>query len=189
MWWAFVDESEARVTEAGTTTAVYILAATLVEHAMLDEVRAETLALRRPGQRKTHWRDESAASRLALAKLVSEMPVLHLVVARRSSLGEHAERRRRKCLEGLVHELGTWPTHTIVLEARESSSNTKELRFFDRLRSTALIVPPLIRHTPGAHDPLLGIPDIVAGASNANVRGNGRYLDVLNKATEVIRIR
>lgn len=60
MWRAYVDESESNQRLDPHT---YLLAAALIDDEHTAEARAEVRGLLRPGQRKLHWRDESAESR------------------------------------------------------------------------------------------------------------------------------
>lgn len=177
VWRAYVDESESnQKLDPGT----YILAATLVEDDHADEVRRTMTALRPAGAGKLHWYNLSGRTRLAVVKAIASLPALHLVVVRNVQHVEPSERRRRKCLSRLTHELAARRVSHVVAEAREPKLNARELQYVKLLRAKGLVDRDLrLFHTRGPDEPILWTSDAVAGATAAARLGEPRYLELL----------
>jgi hypothetical protein len=43
-----------------------------------------------------------------------------------------------------------------------------------------------IAHVPGAHEPLLWVPDIVAGAVSSSLHGDSRYVTTLGPVLDLV---
>jgi hypothetical protein len=184
---AFMDESESdRRADPGT----YILAAALIEPDALEKTQTQIRTLLVPGQRKLHWRDESARRRLAIAETIAMLDSVHLVVARTGgSPRETSERRRRKCLERMVCELDQRGVDHIVAESRESTQNMNDMTVFNALRSSRTVSARLrLVHQPGPVEPALWIADAIAGAVVAARTGDGRYLDTVKHLVDVVKL-
>ncbi|MFC3761831.1 DUF3800 domain-containing protein [Tenggerimyces flavus] len=177
MWRAYVDESESNQRlDPGT----YIFAATLVEDAHADEVREAMDALRPPGRRKLHWYDLSGRNRLAVIKTIVELPALHVAVVRSVLPPERPDRRRRKCLNRLTHELENRRVTHIIAEAREPKNDLRERDYLNRLRVTGVVDEELrLVHQRGQLEPLLWAADAIAGAVVAARIDEPKYLELL----------
>lgn len=186
MWRAYVDESESNQRLDPHT---YLLAAALIDDEHTAEVRAEVRGLLRPGQRKLHWREESAESRARITKAVAALPALHVIVVRTGVPGERSERRRRKCLERLVYELAARDVRHITAEAREAKSNARELAHLTWLVRSRAVRPGMqLDHVPGPGEPLLWIPDTIAGAVTAARTSTLDYLDLLDGLVDMVTV-
>lgn len=186
MWRAYIDESES---DRRSDPNTYILATALVHDDHQDEVRADFRRLLRSGQRKLHWHAESGNSREAIIKTITVAPVLHVVVVREGRTDEPVERRRRKCLERLAYELHGREIQHLTVEARETKQNARELRHFSTLRASKTIGASMrLSHVPGPSEPLLWIPDAVAGAVAAHRTGTPRYLELLHDVIDFVRL-
>ena len=171
---AYVDESEP---DQRADPGVYMLAAALVVDDDATESRAAMRGLLRPGRNKVHWNREPDRH-LELAKTVSETCGVHVVVVRAD---DHArvERRRRLCLERLLHELETLEVTRVVLEARQAKQNAADMAMLDALRARRIVTGELrMLHIPGPSEPLLWMPDVVAGAYGAHRQGDSRHVDM-----------
>lgn len=186
MWRAYIDESES---DHVLDPDVYILAAALVPESDHDAVRATLVGLLRPGQRKLHWHAESARSRRTIVKTLAELDVLHVIVVRASDAAEPVERRRRKCFERLAHELHQRDVPRLIAEARERKQNSRELLYFNTLR-TAKVISTAMRldHVPGPREPLLWIPDAAAGTVTAARTGDNQYLETLTHLVDLVEV-
>lgn len=178
---AYVDESEP---SSGQT---YLLACALVRADHAESVRTRLVGARRRGERKVHWHDRLPAERPPLAGLVAGLPVRHLLVVRDDCRDEPSERRRRKCLEHLLwildsaHDVGS-----VTLEARQSRQNAGDLQLLKVMRSARIIRSGLrMHHVAGPQEPLLWIPDVVAGAFSAGRGGDRRAYAPLVQSVEV----
>jgi len=174
-WTAYVDESEPdpRSGSAG----VYLLAAALIEDIEEGAAREVVAGLRLPGQKKLHWHDEDDKRRAVVAETISRLPALHLLIVRVDQPAS-SERRRRLCLARLLPEIYTSGVVDVFLESRERKQNVRDVQLLNGLRSRHLVGPELrIHHRPGPTDPLLWIPDVVAGAVGAERRGDLSYVE------------
>lgn len=64
------------------------------------------------------------------------------------------------------------------MESREHRQNARDVELLNALRSQRLVGPELrIEHLPGPSDPLLWVPDVVAGAVGAERRGDASYIE------------
>lgn len=174
---AYGDESEP---DQRCAPGTYVLALVLVEDAAAEECRELTRAAKLPAQRKLHWNSEGQRRRRDLAKLVTELDALHLVAVR-TAVEEHSERRRRMCLKTLLPELEQkYSVDRVALEAREKKQNDRDLDLLVRLRSGRRIGPSLrMEHLGGPTEPLLWVADVVAGAVTAHLQGESEYLERL----------
>lgn len=176
---AFVDESE-------PSPDAYLLVAAVVAIDHLDEARTTIEALRLRGQRKLHWHSENNNRRLLGIKTIATLPALHLVVIR-AAREERGERRRRLCLRRLLCELDQAGVGEVVLERRQRSQDHADNQLLSALRAAKLITSGLrMEHMAGANEPLLWLPDFVAGAAGAARRGNHTYLDELTGLVQVL---
>ncbi|TNC23062.1 hypothetical protein [Amycolatopsis alkalitolerans] len=153
---AYVDESY------DLTEGYYLLCATLVDGSLAERIREWTRSLA-IGSGKIHWHSEGADRRRILAKAVAAMDVTHVVVIGRPARRE--ERARRKCLEVLLHELDRTGVSTASLESRQRGKDKLDHALVGACRYKRLISHRLqVQFIPGAAEPLLWLPDIVAGA-------------------------
>ena len=185
-WHAFVDESESdRLRDPDT----YLLAAAVLGVEDLVATRSAVDGLLLRGQRKVHWHTESPRRRRTIITAIRAMPVRHLVVVRDGRSGESAERRRRKCLERLLVELDTMGVERVCLEAREAKQNSRDLDFVQAMRAArALSSRVRLHHEPGPAEPLLWLPDAVAGAVTAGRLGDPTYRQTLASVLHEIQL-
>lgn len=178
---AYVDESEPDPRSG--TAGVYVLAATLVEDDLVDEVRSRVVALRLPGQPKLHWHVETEKRRHFLVDQVAGLPARHLVVVR-VDRNAGSERRRRLCLWRLLVELDAADVESVCLESRHRRQNDHDLQLLSVMRARRELGSALrMYHEPGPANALLWLPDVVAGAAGARYRGNDCFLDRLSART------
>lgn len=180
---AFVDESEP---SACDEFGVYLLAAAVIAVDHLDTARTTIEALRLRGQRKLHWRDENDNRRMLGIKTIATLPALHLVVVR-AAADERSERRRRLCLRRLLCELDQAGVAQVVLERRQRRQDQADGQLLSALRAAKTVRSGLrIEHAAGTGEPLLWLPDFVAGAAGAARRGAHGYLDQLTGLVQIL---
>jgi hypothetical protein len=179
---AYVDES-VRLTGDGR----YVLAAVTVPPARSAEIRSALVAVLRRGQRRYHWRDEHAASRLAMARLIGTLGLEAVAVTAAPVVSDRQERARRRCLPSLLWELDQRSVTHVVLETRQrhrDAADDRMIGFARRAGWTTRQVPYAFAR-PDA-EPLLWLPDVVAGAcARACVDDDRTYLDALGTVTLV----
>lgn len=185
MWHAYVDESEVKEDSFHT----YTLAAALIDGQDVDALRSSMLRLHRTPAPKLHWIRIDVQARELLVKTVAGFPALHVIVIRTSTPGEPGERARRKTFTRMFHELELRGVKEVTAEARQRKQNDRDIQLLRDLKAAKQIEPGTkIWHVPGKSEPLLWIPDIAAGAATAAVRGDERFLDLLDPVLDVIAI-
>ncbi|MFT4286191.1 hypothetical protein [Nocardioides sp.] len=179
---AYVDEAVPR------TGAAYLLTCALVADADISAVRDVLYAIRRPSERKVHWHDRLPKEHLSLASVVAGLAATHLIVVRDTDLDEPIERRRRKCLERLLWTLDQrGDVQQVVLEARQTRQNERDRKILDVMRASRVVGASLrMEHMPGPREPLLWIPDIVAGAYSDLLAGAEATFAPIADSVEVI---
>lgn len=185
-WQAFMDESESdRMADPNT----YVLASVLLEPSAMETSRQALQQLLEPGQRKLHWRAESARRQARIIDVLASLDVLHVIVVRDGIDGEPSERRRRKCLERMAFELDSRGVVRFVAESREAKQNARDMKVFNVLRSTQTISPGIrLYHEPGPAEPLLWIADAVAGAYTASRIGSPANFKRIEPCVDLVEL-
>ena len=185
-WVAYVDESM-RHPRRGETGA-YVLAATMLADTDVEQVRQEVLNLSTASGLRFHWREEMRNRRSEAVGLVKRLPALHQVVVETPLDPSRQERCRRLCLHRLLFDLDAHGVAVVVMETRTRSLNGKDTSAIDAWRSQGLINRTTrVSHADPAAEPLLWLPDIVAGAVSASEAGNPRWADELAPLATIIR--
>ncbi|GII20742.1 hypothetical protein [Planosporangium mesophilum] len=160
-WIAYVDES------MRVGAGAYVLAAACLEVVECEDARRTVAGLAKPGQR-FHWRQSSVPMQHKAVGVVAGLPALHLVVVAAPLDPRRQERGRRQCLRRLLFELENSGVGRVVMEAREQRLNARDIQAVDAFRAAGLIGPDIVvehAYPAGpAGEPLLWVPDIVAGA-------------------------
>jgi len=106
----------------------------------------------------------------------------------RVDLQASSERRRRLCLRRLLCELDAAGVAQVHLEAREARQNGRDLQLLGALRAQQAIGPRIrMHHQPGPREPLLWMPDLVAGAVGAARQGRVAYRVQLDGVLTVLQ--
>ena len=182
---AWVDESESnRSRDPGT----YILSAAVGSVDQEDDARKLMTSLLLPGQTKLHWRDERKRH-IQLVEAVEACGMEHMVLVR-TAVDERTERRRRKCMEGLLREVHSrWSVTDVVLESRGPADDQRDIDFINRLRGSQRLDPHVrVRHATGREEPMLWIPDTVCGMVSAERIAHKRYLAAFGDQVTIIQI-
>ncbi|MDA0633893.1 hypothetical protein OUY22_10720 [Nonomuraea sp. MCN248] len=180
---AYVDES--MLLQSG----LYILAAVLVAPAEAERHRAALRSLLLRRQRKLHWRDENDKRRTLLAEAVAAMRPMGVVVVGAGLDGRRQERARRKCVEHLLWEMGGHHVLDVVFERRHSELDLRDHELVAVLQGRHSMPPRLrLSWCDPAAEPLLWLPDIVAGALSRAERGDERFWNLVSGDLAVRRI-
>lgn len=161
---AWVDESM-HTTGGALAEGIYLLAATIADPASCEPAR-DVLRGLRPGQApRLRWRDSDQRSRRRISKAAAELDLLHTVVIG-TPLDQHRqERARRLCMQRLLYELSELGVSHVWIENRTQSLNRRDMQMIDALRSTRAIPDSLtLDFAMPSVEPMLWVPDIVAGA-------------------------
>ncbi|WP_285758623.1 hypothetical protein [Nocardiopsis ansamitocini] len=159
----------------------YVLATAVFEPHAIGEARAvmSTLWKGSPTS-KLHWNDLTPRQRENVAKTVADLAGFHIVAVGSPVPRRRQERARAVCLNHLVDELHGYGVDTLYLEARDKALNQRDVQTvtgarFNLPRGTRFRV----EHHRGGSDPLLWVPDVVAGAVRAHRQGEPLYRDIL----------
>jgi hypothetical protein len=173
-WVAYVDES---MRQRRDGSGLYVLAAAVLPVEDVHEVRQIARSLGR-GARRFHWRDAMDADRRKAAATVGELAAVHLVVVGVGLNNRRQERGRRQCMTQLLWELSGAGVGQVWFDTRRPAQNVKDIKLVHGLRSRRWIEKELrVEFVSAAAEPLVWLPDIVAGAvSAARGEGDEQYL-------------
>jgi len=163
--------------ESGSDSArdpgTYLLSVVLAVPDAAEQIQDAMRALLHKGTAKLHWRDAVPRRQQAIAAAVAALPVSGVVVVRsRPVADERPERRRRKCLEHLLPELGERGCSRLVLESRGSKDDARDRAMLDAMRRSRRLPHGLhLDHVPGPKDPALWAADALCGAVVADRTG------------------
>jgi hypothetical protein len=148
------------------------MVASCVDEVDSGEVRTVVSGLAAPGQR-FHWRRSARPARAKALGVVADLPVLHLTAIATRLDPRRPERARRACLHRLLFELASHGVTLVIMETRTQSLNHKDAAAVDAFRSAQVIGPEIaVEHgyPSGVNgEPLLWVPDIIAGAIGAEL--------------------
>lgn len=180
---AWVDES------VHVGNRLYLLAAAVAprDEDQLDVCRARLRSLVRHARGRLHWNSEEERDLVAITDAIADMPLSNIVVIATRLNPKKQERARRKCLEQLLHRLATAEVEHVWLESRDTIGNRRDLAMVASLRTTHVLPPSMrIDHARPLDEPLLWLPDSVAGAVAAAHNGQLHYRAPLTHKLEEI---
>ena len=184
---AWVDESI--VLGPAGNAGTYTMAAVAADVRHCDDLRRELSDLTiKPGVR-LHWVAESVKRRDLIAEAVSRMDVAAIVTVGTPMERSRQERARRCCLERLLYELDQFGVSETWLESRAASQDKRDLRLVDSARRKRLISHELqVGFARPSAEPMLWLPDAVAGAMSAVVLGEDRWLTAMAEVITVHQV-
>jgi hypothetical protein len=169
---------------------VYLMAAAVFEAAEVDAARDAVRALARGPGLKFHWRDESESRRAVAVRAVAGLEALHYVVVGGPLDGGRQERCRWLVLGELLTELHDAGVDHVWMESRRPNQNMSDLQAVNVFRiqrriGARLRVDHALPVGPRG-EPLLWVPDIVAGVVNGGDLG---YRDRLDRVLHEITVK
>jgi hypothetical protein len=177
---AWVDESV--IVDRGTRTGIYTLAAAVADPTACDDIRVGLRSLTPGRAERLHWAHESPKRRDAIAAFLATIDIAAVVVVGTSMIASKQERARRCCLERLLFELGRSGVTDVWLETRSAAPDRRDIKLVDSARNKGLTPVDLqVRFGRPKEEPMLWIPDAVAGAVTAAELGERRWLLVLSE--------
>jgi len=180
---AYLDES-VQVGPPG----LYVIAAAVVPPAAADGARHELRQV--AGKTKQlHWRDESGTRRAAVIFVVAQLDVEHLVAVCTPIDPKRQERSRRHALTRLLWELDQRDVRDVVLETRAHRDKEDRAHIASQQRAQALSRDLRYEFGQPRQEPLLWLPDVVAGAvAYARTGRDTTYLDGLGASVVVLDV-
>lgn len=183
---AFVDESMRRVDQH---TVCYFLAAAVIPENQCPQVRDALKALVPGRQRKLHWRDESQPRRELITKTIRTCGVESLVVVGAMANSRKQERARRMALGHLLYALDQKQVAHAVLESRHAERNRHDIKAIGGFRNAGTVSRRLVvSHEQPLQEPMLWVPDAVAGAAGDHRCGARICFEMLGGLVEMLDI-
>lgn len=171
---AFLDESVLLDADHGT----YVVAAAVVDVAQIDDAR-RAVVLAAGARRRWHWHGEGARERVTIASAIGSLGV-QCVAATAPVERTRQERARRTALGLLLPALERRGVTVAVLESRQVRQDRRDIEAVDAFRSQRRLTDRLrIEHARPTDEPLLWLPDAVAGAVVLHHRGDDRFVRLL----------
>jgi hypothetical protein len=184
---AWVDESAVIGPFGGSGT--YTMAAVVADPRQCDDLRREVSALTiKPGVR-LHCVAESVKRRDLIAEAVARLDIAAILTVGTPIDRSRQERARRCCLERLLYELDQFGVSEVWLESRAVAQDKRDLRLVDSARRKRLITPDVnVGFAKPSAEPMLWLPDAVAGAMSALVLGEDRWLAAMTDVVTVHQV-
>jgi hypothetical protein len=180
---AYGDESIRRTADG----VIFVLAAAVVREDRRDEVRVGLRDLLLKGQDRLHWRDEDQPRRVRIATAVADLPVQSLVVVGARVVATRQERARRQVLSRLLWELDRRQAEHLLLESRRDERDRHDVKAVGGFRNQQVLSRRLrVDHGQPLQEPMLWLPDAVAGAVGDDRCGRTECLALLSGAVEVV---
>lgn len=166
---AFVDESM-RQSDDG----LYVVAAAVVVEDESGRVREALRDVLLPGQVRFHWHDERPERRLAMLKVVSSRIAAGFAAFHRSGGHASQERARAQCLKCLLWHLGQYGVSDLTMESRGAPNDARDRRTIIAAQQSQIASKDLRYGFAWAREePLLWLPDALAGAVSRHLAGEG----------------
>lgn len=180
---AYVDES---VREQ--SPGYYVLAAVVVNDDGIDAVRSTLRGLLMPGAQRLHWHDEREDARASLVKAVGSLDLPALAVVSTPMRRSRQERARALCLTRLLWELAQLDVPAVTVESRQNRDRHDASTIGAARRAGRAHTALRFDHQRPRDEPLLWLPDLVAGAVAVAYAGQAEYLAPLGPRITVIEV-
>lgn len=172
---AWVDESVIVGGDHGP--GAYTLAAVIAEDAATDGLRETLRALTERKIVRLHWVAESTKRRDVIVEAIARLGIVGVVVVGAPVHRQKQERARRCCLERLLYELDQLGVGQVWLESRAPSQDNRDRSLVDSARDKGLMSRGMsVGFARPLQEPMLWLPDAVAGAVTAANLGERRWL-------------
>lgn len=180
---AWVDES------IHVESGLYLVAAAIADPSDCEHHRDTARGLVRRVGGRLHWRDELPKAKLRIAETLGQLDIAHTIVVASPMDPRKQERARRKCLERLLPELEHIGVDQAWFETRTASLNTRDRAMVVALRGAGALAGRLrVDFADPRVEPMLWIPDVIAGAVGAARRGTPGYRAALKATIDEIDV-
>jgi hypothetical protein len=184
---AWVDESV--IVGGDDRPGAYTLAAVIADDDAIEGLRNDLRALTERKIVRLHWVAESAKRRDLIVETVAALGVVAIVVVGSPVHRQKQERARRCCLERLLYELDQLGVSQAWLESRAPAQNKRDRSLVDSARRKGLLSHRTsIEFARPLQEPMLWLPDAVAGAVTADNLGEQRWLLALSELIVVHQV-
>ncbi|MFG1816345.1 hypothetical protein ACGFIF_21495 [Kribbella sp. NPDC049174] len=160
----------------------YTLAAVIADDAATEGLREELRALTERKIVRLHWVAESTKRRDLISETIARLGIVAVVVVGTPVHRQKQERARRCCLERLLYELDQLRVGQVWLESRAPSQDKRDRSLVDSARDKGLLSRRTsVGFARPLQEPMLWLPDAVAGAVTAANLGERRWLLALSE--------
>ncbi|MEU4396433.1 hypothetical protein [Kribbella sp. NPDC023855] len=181
---AWIDESI--IVGGNQHPGAYTLASVVADPAAADDLRDVLRSLRERKLRRLHWTSESAKRRDLIAHAIAGLDVAAVVALGTPVHRKKQERARRCCLECLLYELEDFGVTQAWFESRAALLDGRDRSLVDSARRTGLLSGRLsVDFALPIQEPMLWLPDAVAGAVTAAQLGEPRWLLTLSECVHI----
>jgi len=150
-----------------------------VHHLALRALREKRLV-------RLHWATESAKRRDLIAHAIAEFDIAAIVALGTPVHRPKQERARRCCLECLLYELEGFGVTQAWFESRTKAGDRRDRSLVDSARDKNLVSHKLtVDFARPLQEPMLWLPDAVAGAVTAAQLGEPRWLLTLSESVDI----
>jgi hypothetical protein len=180
---AWIDES---IIVRKDHPGAYTLASVITDPVDVDDLRFALRALREKRLVRLHWSAESAKRRDLIAHAIAEFDIAAIVALGTPVHRPKLERARRCCLECLLYELEGFGVTQAWFESRTKADDRRDRSLVDSARDKKLISHKLtVDFAQPLQEPMLWLPDAVAGAVTAAQLGEPRWLLTLSESVDI----
>ena len=173
---AYVDESA----RPGPEGVYYLMTAGVVVGAEVDHARRVLMKLQ-PPQGRFHWRQEGERGRLAMLEVMAELGMAAFVTWDYPIGNRRQEPARRRCLTTLLDDLRHEGVDELVIERRHQALDHLDRQTILDAQHAGLAPSNLLyRFEAPKIEPLLWVPDAIAGAVGMHLAGDSTYYDRLH---------
>jgi hypothetical protein len=184
---AWVDESV--IVGGDDRPGAYTLAAVIADDDAIEGLRNDLRALTERKIVRLHWVAESTKRRDLIVETIAALGVVAIVVVGSPVHRQKQERARRCCLERLLYELDQLGVSQAWLESRAPAQNKRDRSLVDSARRKRLLSHRTsIEFARPLQEPMLWLPDAVAGAVTADNLGEQRWLLALSELVVVHQV-
>jgi hypothetical protein len=181
-----VDES---TPESARGVHYVIGAAVLLDGSRRDEVRDRALKIVGDRLRPFHWRDEGVQKRAAMIELLGELEVCVSATIHHPVASKRQSSARRALLSELASMLSGEGVDELLIESRGVQDSEDRQTLVD-LVHTRVCPAELSYRFEGKDDPLLWLPDAVAGLlGEAECRRADRWVAELQRVVPIFDVR
>ncbi|GAA3596528.1 hypothetical protein [Kribbella ginsengisoli] len=184
---AWIDES---IIVGKDHPGAYALASVITDVSAVDDLRDTFRALREKKVVRLHWVAESTKRRDLITHTIAELDLVSVVALGKPVHRQKQERARRCCMECVLHELEGYGVTSARLESRAPAQDRHDVRLVDSAREKGLISRDLlVDFARPTHEPMLWLPDAVAGAVTAAELGEPRWLLMLSESIDIRQVK
>lgn len=167
---AYVDES-IRASPSG----LYLVAVAVVPPDDVTQARRRLRSAIPRRQPRFHWRDEALPRRTAMLEMIAELGITALAYA--TATPGRQDRARALCIEEMLWGLKELGASRVVFESRQARNDRKDARTIEQAKRAGRASPALeYDFRRPQEEPLLWVPDALAGVASAHVAGEDSTL-------------